>query len=659
MKKTWAYNHYYLMAVAGLLVASVAWTFVMVQSISVPLPEKRASLAVSLDYQVVSQKDLLLWPDGTIFGPGSAAYFYAADPKLSVTPTVEVSGLTGGQFVGSFTARARLQAVNDKGVAYWSYPLVELPEQKFAWQGATQGQENAKDQGDEQLLVKGEALEVEIEKAKGLVAQIGDELDFQSAVYQVVVGVNIQMAGVVNGEVIERTFEQTLPVTLLPSSFTLPAPADIALEAPLNSSLFQGATTSEVGKGFPGALGLVVEFPVQFALDALLLGMLITLLLRQRQGRSKQVQEHKRFKDWITEGRVETANKLQIGILTLEGLVDLAIDLDKRVIHDASSDKYFVLTDDLIYVFDVAKADAILENKPQLGKLLLDKGLLRPDQLETALYYQQKLGSRLGESLMALGFIDEVTLYSALASQQGVDYLELDLETVLDDISWTEGLDVQKARALQVLPLGLRSDGKWAVASSEPAKSGIQQALREALGAEVFMAATRPSRIYEALESIAALIVNMQGGQSEGEIQEDSESYKRLTLDEQRQFKEAYVRGSVLQSLLLKAGGLSFANALTSKQSETAALLKGIDKAVAAMDWQSRQSLRQPELLAILHAANYMTAETVDWIHRESAIQQVAIEHLLKQNHLAAKSTLKTATGLLDVLENLLSKAMS
>jgi hypothetical protein len=56
-----------------------------------------------------------------------------------------------------------------------------------------------------------------------------------------------------------------------------------------------------------------------------------------------------------------------------------------------------------------------------LGRLLVEQGLLTDDELEHALAEQQTTGKRLGETIVALGFVSGPELAAALASQYGIE----------------------------------------------------------------------------------------------------------------------------------------------------------------------------------------------------------------------------------------------
>jgi DNA repair exonuclease SbcCD ATPase subunit len=58
-------------------------------------------------------------------------------------------------------------------------------------------------------------------------------------------------------------------------------------------------------------------------------------------------------------------------------------------------------------------------HRRQLGELLVEKGILTDAQLQVALEEQQRSGAPLGETLVALGFIQGPTIGNALAEQHG------------------------------------------------------------------------------------------------------------------------------------------------------------------------------------------------------------------------------------------------
>ena len=70
---------------------------------------------------------------------------------------------------------------------------------------------------------------------------------------------------------------------------------------------------------------------------------------------------------------------------------------------------------------------ASLENKMQLGQLLLAKGIVTAEQIDNALVEQKDKGHRklLGELLVEMGYCTENQIASALAQGYGVPYAQV------------------------------------------------------------------------------------------------------------------------------------------------------------------------------------------------------------------------------------------
>ncbi len=61
-----------------------------------------------------------------------------------------------------------------------------------------------------------------------------------------------------------------------------------------------------------------------------------------------------------------------------------------------------------------------------LGERLVESGLITPDQLDLALREQKRTGDRIGEILINLGFVTQELISSALASEAGVTFVQLE-----------------------------------------------------------------------------------------------------------------------------------------------------------------------------------------------------------------------------------------
>ena len=61
----------------------------------------------------------------------------------------------------------------------------------------------------------------------------------------------------------------------------------------------------------------------------------------------------------------------------------------------------------------------------QLGQILIELGLITPEQLDAALAEHQKTPKALGRVLIDLGMIKEADLVRALAEQVGLEFVDL------------------------------------------------------------------------------------------------------------------------------------------------------------------------------------------------------------------------------------------
>ena len=99
----------------------------------------------------------------------------------------------------------------------------------------------------------------------------------------------------------------------------------------------------------------------------------------------------------------------------------------------------------------------------QLGKLLLEEGMLDQAQLDKALEAQQRDGGKLGSTLVKLGMLTEEGLFYFLAVQMGAEFVELQ-ELPADVVHM---IPAQVAQKYQVLPYK-RSDSLFTFIAADP-----------------------------------------------------------------------------------------------------------------------------------------------------------------------------------------------
>ena len=106
------------------------------------------------------------------------------------------------------------------------------------------------------------------------------------------------------------------------------------------------------------------------------------------------------------------------------------------------------------------------KSKFPLGKLLIEKGIITPDQLDAALKRQQETGGLLGAILLESGFIDEETVFlPTIAGQLGIDFIRLKEMQIPPEVIGK--IPAKFASHYKIMPVKFE-DGMLTIASVQP-----------------------------------------------------------------------------------------------------------------------------------------------------------------------------------------------
>jgi type IV pilus assembly protein PilB len=126
--------------------------------------------------------------------------------------------------------------------------------------------------------------------------------------------------------------------------------------------------------------------------------------------------------------------------------------------------------------------------KEHLGSILLKANLIRQEQLDAALKAAVESGRRLGEELVALGYVTEEEIQRFLSIQLGYPTVKLDRTYI--DPETVRRIPEKFTRRYGVLPL-YRSESSTGpvvvVAMTDPTNIMVQDEVRNALGEEIFV----------------------------------------------------------------------------------------------------------------------------------------------------------------------------
>ena len=118
----------------------------------------------------------------------------------------------------------------------------------------------------------------------------------------------------------------------------------------------------------------------------------------------------------------------------------------------------------------------------QLGDILLEGGLVSPDQLSAAYEEQERVGRALGRVLIEQGVLSESQLVAALATQIGLRFVDLSEFAV--DGSAVGRVPGTVCRRHSAMPIGF-DEGKLLVAMADPANVFAIDDIRSITGLDV------------------------------------------------------------------------------------------------------------------------------------------------------------------------------
>ncbi len=132
------------------------------------------------------------------------------------------------------------------------------------------------------------------------------------------------------------------------------------------------------------------------------------------------------------------------------------------------------------------------KNRRKLGEILYKSGLVGKDVLIKAIKTSQEKSKRLGETLIELGLVSEDDISKAIAHQFGLDYIDLDKQSISQST-----LNLVPQEVIQkygVLPLS-KENGRLKLIISDPLDLDTLDTLRFRLNSEIDCCIASPAKI--------------------------------------------------------------------------------------------------------------------------------------------------------------------
>lgn len=139
------------------------------------------------------------------------------------------------------------------------------------------------------------------------------------------------------------------------------------------------------------------------------------------------------------------------------------------------------------------------KNQKKLGEYLVEWGIVQPKEVEAALAHAKAKNLRIGEALIDLGKATESNVYKALAAQTGMEYLDLDRNSIPPNV--INSIPDDLMRKYIILPVGLEG-GKLRIAVHDPFDLEMQQIVSFRVGKTLLPVLAPKGRIKNILDEL-------------------------------------------------------------------------------------------------------------------------------------------------------------
>jgi hypothetical protein len=139
--------------------------------------------------------------------------------------------------------------------------------------------------------------------------------------------------------------------------------------------------------------------------------------------------------------------------------------------------------------------------RARLGELLVRSKRITPEQLQTALARQQQVRRPLGRTLMELGYLTEETMREGLCAQLHINFFDLDRIPL--DRALAKVVNQKYAVKRRVVPL-FRTDRMLVAAVDDPTDMAVAEELQQLVRLRVELVTSTTDRIERALKRLYA-----------------------------------------------------------------------------------------------------------------------------------------------------------
>ncbi len=272
----------------------------------------KAVIESSFDYEVKANADTILWAAGDIMGKGMPLYFLAVNPLLSVYPSVKTDDFQYEN--GTVVVDVYLESLDREGTPYWS-EVVKSRQERIS-------------PGKSSIApFRFNILELYV-----LVGEITRDLNFNKGNHRLLLSLEAQLDGVVTRHSISFALEND---GIMPPADELTSYKEIFEE---------GVEKIMVARTFNDYLRCGYFWIYAGSITILLVIALLGYNTEQKS-------EYERYKNLISKAVLTADKEPDAYFSSLKELIEMAVELDKKVIFDETRGGYYILDGDKRYVY--------------------------------------------------------------------------------------------------------------------------------------------------------------------------------------------------------------------------------------------------------------------------------------------------------------------
>lgn len=291
--------------------------------------------STTYNHSAVVTNDTGVWSSGERV-TDRPMYYTAVSPELDGTYSYEYSAANGSLEVTTETFLL-VQGVSEGGDAvYWEFtePLSERTTNSLTPDGAH----------STEFVLDIDALRAEID-------QVEQQLQAGDGAVDVRVVSTTETDGEIEGEQVEETYDSEMPIDLGSSTYSV-GELEIVDEPERSTELIE----TPVQPSALESIGSVIAFAIALAAAIALLVGRNANYIEITDDEKQQLRfdrDRERFDEWITTGTFPSEREYESTILVddLTGLIDVAIDTNKRVIEDQQLGVSTVLDEEYSYIY--------------------------------------------------------------------------------------------------------------------------------------------------------------------------------------------------------------------------------------------------------------------------------------------------------------------